>query len=600
MASDGRYTVLEIVPTINKDDTEYSSEGVYTDSDKIRNDNGRIETIGGWQTKNTNVPITGVARDIISWKELRDMDHYAVGTHNKLQIEQLSNIYDITPVETSVSISNAITTSAGSTTVIVSAAAHGREIGDYVYFDSVATSVGGISFQGNQYVVTSVPDNNSFWFNASTAALTTSAAAGGTTVIHYLLESGLQSNQTAFGYGAGVYGGGVYGTGGGGTGEGISKQLRQWSLDNWGEDLVACVRNRGVYYWDATNSVTTRASALSGCPVSNTAIFVHPNRYVVALGTVPVGGSEADPLEIRWSDRDDPREWAISAGTRAGSFRLQGTGSQIMGYAKTKREALVFTDKAVWSMAPLNNELVFSFNQITTETGLISQHAVAAVDDVVYWMGTYNFFRYDGRTVPIKNSIRDFVFADMNEAQKEKTYAGINSDHNEIWWFYQSNDSTTGDIDRYVKYNYQQDTWDVGTFNRTVWDDTGVFGNPIAIDENGVVYDHEIGTNADGSPMNSFIESSYFDIEDGTEMLLVDQLIPDYVLNGNLNFTITTQKWPNGPEVTKGPFSITPSTEKINFRSRGRQAKIRFSTSALDTTWGIGKPRFRVRTDGER
>lgn len=599
MTSDGQYITLNIEPTINRDDTEYKSEGQYVDSDKIRNDGGRIESIGGWQKRFTSENITGVARDIVTWKELRDMPHYAVGTHNKLLIEQLGDIYDITPVQTSTSVSDAFSTSAGSTTVIVSATAHGREVGDYVLFVSTTASVAGISLQGNQYIVTSVPDNNSFWIEASTTATSATASFGGTAVVHYLLESGRQHNGVAYGYGSGEYGDDLYGESTT-TGGGIAQQLRQWSLDTWGEDLIASNRDGKIYYWDATTSVAARASAIDTAPVSNKAVFVHPNRHVVALGTVPVGGSEGDPLEIRWSDRDDPREWGISAGTRAGSFRLQGTGNEIIGYAKTKREALIFTDSAVWSMLPLNNELVFSFNPITNNTGIISQHAAAAVDDVVFWMGTNNFYMYDGQTRIIPSGIRDYVFANLEYSQKEKTYVATNKNYTEIIWFYQSVDSPNDDIDRYVKFNYTQGTWDIGTFDRTVWADQSVYEYPIAINASGVVFDHEIGITADGSAMNSFIESSYFDIEDGTQMLLVDQLVPDFVLSGALNFTITTQKWPNGAETTKGPFNITANTNTVSLRARGRQAKIRFSTSALGTKWGVGKPRFRIKPDGER
>jgi hypothetical protein len=250
-------------------------------------------------------------------------------------------------------------------------------------------------------------------------------------------------------------------------------------------------------------------------------------------------------------------------------------------------------------MRPLNNDLVFGFDHIASNVGLIAQHAAVDVDGVVYWMAFNNFYKYDGRVVHLNNQIEDFVFDDLDISQKQKTFCGINRDHQEVMWLYQSNDSA-GDIDKYVKYNWAIDSWDIGTFDRVVWEDSRVFDNPISPAEDGTVYNHELGSTADGAAINSYIESSDFDIAEGTEMMLIDQMIPDFVLSGSLNFSIITRKWPNGPEVTKGPFAITPATEKISLRARGRTARVRFSTSAAGTEWGIGKPRYRVRTDGER
>ena len=605
MTSDGKYVTLNIMPTVNKDDTSYKAEGQYIDSDKIRIDSGRIEQIGGWQARTLSRSFTGVARDIITWKELRDMPHLAAGTHQKLEIEQLGTLYDITPVEVEASVSDAITTVSGATSVLVSAPSHGRAIGDFIVFESVAdVSVGGIDLQGNEYQITSTPSGDSYVINVNTPATSDVSSGGGTTIISHLLQSGRRNNGTAYGWGAGTWGtpGATASSGWSDPrgGDGITVKLRQWSLDLWGEDLIACPRGGRVYHWDATTSVTTRASAIDAIPLSNNVVFTHPNRHLVLLGTWPVGASAMDPLEIRWSDRDNFRNFQVSAATRAGTFRLQGSGNEIKGYAISKRETLIFTDSAIWTMRPLNNTLVFGFDNIDNTTGLLAQHAVAAVDGKVYWWGRNNFYIYDGQVQNIPSGVRDFVFNRLNQNQKEKTFAGVNKDNNEIMWLYQSNESTTGDIDSYVKYNYKEGMWDIGTFDRLVWEDSGVYPNPIAINASGVAYDHEVGNTADGAAINSFIESSYFDIEDGTDMMLVDQLIPDFVLSGNLNFSITVKKWPGGPEETKGPFAIGTATEQINFRARGRQAKIRYSTSTLGTEWGLGKPRYRVTTDGER
>jgi hypothetical protein len=607
MAHDGKYITLDIIPTINKDDTDYKAEGQYVDSEKIRIHNGRVEGFGAYNAKTITSAFTGVARDIHIWKELRNVPHYMVGTHQKLEIEQLGTKYDITPVQTTVSANNIISTTSGATSVIVSVASHGRAVGDFIAFVSVDTSgsVGDIDLQGNQYEVTTVTDDNSYIVATASAADRTSVSYGGNVKLYHLLPTGLQSNGASYGWGAGTWNTPGVSAGAGWDdprgGDGITAQLRQWSLDNWGEDGVANVRGGSVYYWDATTSVDVRASVIDTAPLSNNVAFVHPNRHLVLLGTWPVGTSAIDPLEIRWSDRDNPREFAVCAGTRAGTFRLQGTGNEIVGYSHSKRETVVFTDDSVWSMRPLNNDLVFGFDMLATNAGLIAQHAAVDVDGVVYWMSNRKFYHYDGRVVPMKNQVEDFVFNRIDRGATEKIFAGVNKDFQEIIWLYQST-SATDDIDSYVKYNWDTDSWDVGTFDRVVWADSGIFDYPIALNASGTPFDHEFtdDNTGNGAALKQYIESSYFDIGDGTDMMLVDQMIPDFVLSGQLNFSITVQKWPGGPEETKGPFTILPSTEKIDLRARGRQAKIKFSTSTIGTSWGIGKPRFRVRPDGER
>lgn len=607
MAHDGKYIVLDIFNTVNKDDTSYKAEGQYIDSNLIRWDNNRVENYAGWQERALTSAINGVSRDITSWKELRDMPHFAVGTQCKLQIEQLGTLYDITPVETTVATSNIVNTVAGQTSVTISAPSHSREAGDYIILVSVETSIGGLTLSG-EYQITSVPTPDAYVINTGTTAAATSASDGGQILIYHLLECGEQSNGTAFGYGAGTYG--TYGaTSADGWGDprggsGIDVALRQWSLDTWGEDLITTVRGGKTYHWDATTSVTTRASALV-IPTSTNVSFVHPNRHLVLLGTQPVGTSAIDPLEVRWSDRDNFREFSVSAGTLAGSYRLQGSGNEIVGYVKSKREVLIFTDSAVWSMRPLNNDLVFSFDPLTTGSGLIAQHAAVDVDGRAYWMSYNNFYMYDGQIRVMDNQLTDYVFNDIDRNQKEKTFCGVNKNFEEIMWFYQSNDSTTGDIDKYVKFTWSANggrgAWDIGEIDRVVWEDVGTFDTPLGVSDTGKVYNQDSGdTYVDAANQKSFIETSYFDIEDGTDMLLFDQFIPDFVLSGAVNLTVYLKKWPNGTEISKGPFSITPTTEKISLRARGRQAKLRFSTSAAGTEWGIGKPRYRIKTDGER
>ena len=259
-------------------------------------------------------------------------------------------------------------------------------------------------------------------------------------------------------------------------------------------------------------------------------------------------------------------------------------------------------------MTPLSNDLVFGFDVLSNTAGGISQHCAVDVDGIVFWMSNArDFYFYDGRVQKLPCTVRDFIFGnggnndgDINLDQKEKIFAGVDTSYDEIIWLYQSINATNGDCDRYVKYNYRESSWDIGTVERTVWADATLFDNPTTIDIQGNPFSHNVGTNDASDNLGSYAESSWFDIKEGTEMLLIDQMLPDFIQTKNLNFTITTRKGPNGVEVTKGPFVIEPTTQVINFRARGRQAKIRFSTSATDSFWEMGKPQIRVKTDGQR
>ena len=381
----------------------------------------------------------------------------------------------------------------------------------------------------------------------------------------------------------------------------LSVSLRQWSLDNWGEDLIAVLRGGAAYHWDADGGVQTRMQKITTAPNESLVGFVHPNRHLVLLGTIPVGQTVLDPLEIRWSDRDNFADFVVLPENRAGSYRLQGSGNQIVGYAHSRRETIIFTDDSVWSMAPSSDNSVFSFNQISTNTGLISPHAAMDVDGVVYWMGFRNFYKYSGNVTSLSTNVEDFVFHDMDFQQTDKIFCGINKSSQELMWLYQSNDSPWGDVNRYVKHNWVTGSWDVGELDRTVWADSGLFQNPIAVSGEGEVYSHELGSTYPGrGDTSSFIESSYFDLDNGTGMLFLDQFMPDIKLQGAINFYVTVRNWPGGPEVEKGPYLVTPTTKYISLRCRGRQAKIRFEVTDDFVTWSLGKSLYRVKPDGKR
>jgi len=606
MANDGEYTAVNLAPTVNKDDTEYKAEGQWVDSNLITfSSTGRISRFMGWAIRSVGETIEGVARAIHIWKEIEQVSHYATGSNEKLQIEQLGTVYDITPVESTKSLTDPIETTLGSNLVTITDTGHTRNIGDWVVFDSVASTVGGIDFNGKQGQVTSIVDATEYVVEIDENAAATAGPGGGATDILYLLPSGRQSTGAAYGWGARTWNTpGETPTSGWNDprgGSGLEVQLRQWSLDNWGEDLLAVPRGGSLYWWDATNTVNDRAVIVATAPAESNVMFVHPNRHCVLLGTTPVGGSDLDPLEIRWSDRDNFTEFDVLPENRAGTYRLQGSGNEIVGYAHSRRETVIFTDDSVWAMTPLNSELVFGFNQIATNAGLISQHAAADVDGVVYWMSFNNFYRYDGVAVALSTDVEDYVFNDLDYQQKDKIFCGINKVSEEIIWLYQSLSSQTGDVDKYVKHNWSTGSWDIGSLDRSVWGDSGIFTTPIAVASDGQVYNQNTGFSYPGNgDTRSYIESSYFDIQDGTNMLLIDQVLPDLKLTGPINFYVTTRKWPHGPEETKGPYAITSTTTTVPLRSRGRQAKIRFEADTDGVNWSLGKPLFRIKADGQR
>lgn len=606
MASDGEYITLNLVPTINKDDTKYKAEGEWTDSNLIRvSQTGRIFRYPGWQNRLAIDKVIGFARDIHAWTELEDTPHYAVASNEKIQIERFNSLFDITPVEDTETGTDLISTTASSNEVLLVLVGHNRDIGDWIYFDSVEFPVGGVDFNGLEGQVIQVIDGDTVLLRISQTASSTEALGGGDTDLLILLSSGRQSTGIAFGYGANTYGTpGATPTDGWGDPRGASSlelDLRQWSLDNWGEDLIAVLRGGAAYHWDASTGVQVRMQEISTAPDKSLLGFVHPNRHLVLLGTVPVGSSDLDPMEIRWSDRDSFTSFNALPENRAGSYRLQGTGNQIVGYAHSRRETIILTDDSVWSMAATSNNSVFGFNQLSTNTGLIAPHGVVDVDGVVYWMGFRNFYKYDGRVTSLANNVEDFVFSDLDFRQKDKIFCAVNKSSQEIMWLYQSTDSPWGDVNKYVKHNWVTGSWDVGELDRTVWVDSGIFTNPIAVSGEGFVYTHEIGDAYPGrGNTSSFIESSYFDLQDGTDLMFLDMFVPDLVVSGAVDLYVTMRKWPNGPTVTKGPYSISPSTKYVNLRCRGRQAKIRFEANADYVTWSLGKPLYRVKADGRR
>ena len=437
--SDGQYTDLKFKPGINKNTTSYNSEGQWISGDKVRfRDEGRPEKLGGWerelvvqQKDPLNNLFTGCARKILSWQALNKNKYLALGTHLKLEIYFNGIIYDITPVESSGSaVSITFATTSGSSEVQLTITGHLRNLDDYIDITSSSIStIGGITVVG-EYKVLEVIDTNNVRCSRVISQVASSTASTATTVDYdFLLPSGeCDAGNLSGGWGIGTWN--TEGVSSGGWNEEristVPGDLRIWSLANFGEDLLACPRDGGIYTWDASVGVSNnRATLLSNAPAQNNFIFVsEARRNVVSLGCSDTTGTY-DPLLVRWSDTENSDSWDPSTpNTVAGSQRLPN-GSKLIAGLQTKNENIIFSDTAAYSMTFVGDELVYSFNELGSKSGLIAPNAAIDVDGVVFWMGKNSFFRYDGIISPLPCTLQKALFnpdsdESINQQQKDK------------------------------------------------------------------------------------------------------------------------------------------------------------------------------------
>jgi hypothetical protein len=498
------------------------------------------------------------------------------------------------------------TTTNGSSSVSVTLAAHGLSAGGTINFP-IATTVGGITIQGT-YTAVTITSASVFTIATSTSATsgTTASMNSGNAEILYTIAIGPQS--AGLGYGTGGYGSGGWGTGvvpGQQTGTPIT--ATDWTLDNWGEILLACPTGGAIYAWQPLGGVQN-AQAIGTAPAFNTGIFVsNPYQILVAYGSTVTQniGSDQDPLTIKWSDQGDYTDWTPSLTNQAGSYRIP-TGSKIVGALQGPKNALIWTDLDVWSMQYIGFPLVFGFNKIGASCGLIGQHARATLGGIVYWMGKSNFFALTGNgAAPIPCPVWDQVYQDLDTDNMDKCVAAANTVFNEIWWFYPSASGGTGENDSYVKLNVAEGSWDIGPMGRSAWIDQSVLGNPIGTTSTGLVYRHEDGYDADGQPINAVMQTGYWAINAGSEMVFVDWFQPNMrygLINGNQNanlmITFYSQMFSGGPVRTYGPYNFDSTKTFINTRIRGQQMAMRIESNDVGSFWRLGLNRYRFAPDG--
>ena len=617
---------VQVAPGIDKQDTEYGAEGRWIDCDNVRFRYGLPEKIGGWSKVSTSA-LVGAARGIITWFSL-DGDQYAItGTNKKLYVYQNQEWYDITPIrESGASITN-FTTTSGSTSVTVTDATHGAITGDFVTISSVSGTANGITASNLQgeFEIQSVTDTNNYVIIAKAAASGT-GASGVTGTAEYQINTNPAFSILGYGWGAGTWGLSTWGTTRAGLAAPDSVQLDsgKWSLDNWGEDVLCQQLNGSLYYWDTSASTSTvqraNRTAVSGAPTSSRFVLVSgTDRHVICFGTETTIGtaSTRDDMFLRWSDQEDPATWTPTATNTAGSQRLTD-GSKLVTAKRSRGAVLIWSDTALYQMQLIGAPFTFGFQQLGSACGCIGQHAAVESNGRSFWMGIDSFFMFDGSVQKIPCSVEDYVFKDIDQASQKDTFAGLNTEFNEVIWFYCSNGSNV--IDRCVTYNYQENVWSVGSLARSSWADKGVYGFPYALDYSATdttstistitgltagrsfMYAQENGNDADGAALASHVTSGDFVLpQAGENLMSIKRFIPDFKnQSGTVNVELNFKLYPASSATTNGPFSVTTSTTKVDTRARGRQASIKISTSAVDTAWRYGTYRADVQPDGMR
>ena len=406
-------------------------------------------------------------------------------------------------------------------------------------------------------------------------------------------------------------------------------QIRTWSHDNFGEDLIINARDSSLFYWDKTLGTSARAIELSATStfsgeksvptIAKQVLVSDVDRHVIAFGCDAVNSSSSaaqgngvqDPLLIRFSSQENPVDWFPTATNTAGDLRL-GAGSTFVQAVETKREILVYTDKSLHSMRFIGPPFTFGITQIASNITIMSPSAAIATEDVVYWMGIDNFYVHAGQTAQLPCTVKDEVFTNFNLEEKDKVVAGINSEFGEVWWFYPSASSTEND--KYVIWNYVEKVWYFGTLSRTAWLDRGIRNFPIAA-STPHLFNHESGFDDDTSAMTAFIETAPMDIGDGDKFVSLKRVIPDLTFTGsvtgsspNATFTVKARDFPGSDfdQTGTGTTSRTETspveqfTEKLDYRIRGRSFAIRLDSSALGCKFKMGTPRVDIREDGRR
>ena len=676
-------------PGVNKENTRYTNENGWYVSDKVRFRQGTPEKIGGWAQISTNT-FLGVCRSLWNWVTLSYLNLMGVGTNLKYYIESGGSYNDITPIRTTTTLGTDPFTGNGTTTVVVTATAHGAIDGDFVTFSGVTGTYA--SLLNAEFQINYINSNS---YSITTSSVVAVGATGGSAVsAQYQINTGPAIQTPLTGWGAGAWGSGSWG-----IGVTSADSLRIWSANNWGEDLIFGPRGGPIYYWDATGGLGVRGvdvntlggtvtftiaspcvatfsvllaegtavqfsttgalptgltagttyylrnvdgatanlsatptgaiidtsgsqsgvhsvSLLVDVPTKQNYIFVSDtSRFVLLFGTTDYGSAVLDPMLIRWGNQESVVDWVPSTLNQAGSVRLSH-GSEIITAIQTRQEIVVFTDSSLYSLQYVGAPIVWASQLLGDNISIVSQNAAVVASGRVFWMGVDKFYVYDGRVQTLRCDLRRHVFSNINSSQYQQVFSGTSEGFNEVWWFYPSSGSTA--VDSYVVYNYAEDVWYYGTMGRTAWIDSGLRDYPIAATYSYNLVNHEQGIddNETGTtqPIEAYIESAEFDIDDGQNFGFVWRMVPDLTFQGSTASTpqvTMTMYGMNGSgsgfntEASKNvsqtsTATIEQFTNIIYTRIRGRQMIVKIRSDGLGTTWQLGAPRIDIRPDGRR
>ena len=739
---------IKLQPGINRDTTSYTNSGGWFDSDYVRFRNGLPEKIGGWTKVYSNqTPLIGKCRKMYDWSDLIGNQYLAIPTNIKFYVDDSSTILDITPLRRSLTLgTDPITTTELTNTIIITDVNHGAVVGDYVTI-SGATGFGGFSaaelnrewlvrsdINANAYVVTNglAAEENFFEldFTTNTYELLPNpiATGGGSSVVaKYQFHPGISSSAVFSGWGSGPWGGvsGSFGWGDGPETTVATYYSGLWTVDNYGEDMIACPRdltngiqlgvdplqtntpantvtvtqvnhglqngtaivisgvagpidtvpatelngthtitvvNANAYSFTVTTPVVSNASGGTACyvyipsivywdvtdidgpavsigelgaayakkylPYVATEILVSDqNRQIIAFGCNPFDVSQVqDKMIVRWSDSSDPTNWDAADTTKTAGERRLSSGSYIVTAVQNREEILIWTDTSLYSMQYVGPPDGYGFNLIGANFDIIGPNAKIVSGSIAYWMGTNNFYRYDGKIEPMPCTVRDYVFLDISKTDGDKVYCSSDSGNNEIIWFYPSESQGPEgqrEVDRYVVYNYVENVWYYGTLARTAWIDRKSHSVPRAVSPDGYLYDQETGFD-DGStspatPIHAYIQSSPIEIEDGHNFMFINRVIPDLTFrnsttdNGEqpiVKFTIKPQDYP-GAQIGAGnernvqrnaaaTLNVNRFTDQVFTRLRTRSVALRVESDTNGVAWRLGVPRFDMRQDGRK
>ena len=606
---------LQFRPGINREVTPYANQGGWYDCNNIRFRFGNPQQIGGW-TRLTNTTFLGTCRSLHAWVTLTGNKYLGVGTDLKYYIYFNGSYYDITPIRLTATLTNPFTAVDGYDVITVTHTAHGASAREFVTF-SGATGLGGNITAGvlnTEHIIESVIDANTYTIRVNavaTAADVAGSPGGGTVTAAYQIPNS----------GYPLFDGGDI-----------------WTSDNYGEDLLYNRRGGGIYYWDASavNPLQQRGVALSSLPgatatptIASQILVSDRDRHVIAFGCDDeFTPGVQDPMLIRFSSQESLTDWASTPTNTAGSLRL-GSGSEIVTAVETRQQTLVFTDTTLYAMQFVGPPFTFGVNSISESITIASPNAACAVQDQVFWMGTDNFYVYNGAVSVLPCTVRDYVFSTLQRADINKVFSGVNAAFSEVWWFYPGLGSFSGDPDRYVIYNYAENIWYYGTgMRRGAWLDAGIFDYPIASTAVHVNFatnrllEHEDGVNnGELSPavaISSFIRSSVIELGDGYQYMFLSRVIPDvdwpqdFRGDSYVEIGLQMYDYPAGELFVQSGISGYSYQRyydneagvlyqpELFYRLRGRSVSLVLKAELLNTAWRLGDTRIDVRTDGRK